>query len=172
LGLFFIFSLNCILLGFFLLNFILTLFVGFAYFYINIFLLILSFKIKLVDNDAFWLNLGKKFHQKWLLEVRPGLKILLGLPYFFPFSKLIFFFIFFIIFKFYFVIFYGLILSLSLFFLNICSLIFFCLILLGYSSTIFFYWTLPFFLSINNLSYYKWFLISPLMIFLIFQVWS
>ena len=78
-------------------------FLLFQAFFNNIFILILSFKIKLIDNWASWFNLGPRFQGLWLLEIRQwlgGLSILC-------FLKMMFFFSFFFL-DFCFVIFYGL----------------------------------------------------------------
>jgi hypothetical protein len=88
---FLFFSLNCILLEFFSINFYSnSFFFCFCRFFINIFLPISSFKIKLVENYASWLNLGQTFHGIRLFEIRPDLRGLPSLPCFFPFYKLMF----------------------------------------------------------------------------------
>jgi hypothetical protein len=55
----------------------------FCNFFINIFLRISFFKIKLVDNYSYWLSLGKKFHRMWILEIRLDLRGLSNLSCFF-----------------------------------------------------------------------------------------
>ena len=93
---FLFFSLNWILLWFFLLNFIFFFFLlAFACFFMNIFITISFFKIKLIENYTFWLNPSKKFNGMRLLEIRLGLRGLSVLPcFFFLFSRLMFFYFF------------------------------------------------------------------------------
>jgi hypothetical protein len=101
---FLFFSLNCILFEFFSINFF-SHFFCFCKFFINIFLPISSFTIKLVENYASWLNLGQTFHGIRLLEIRLGLRGLPSLPCFFPFYKLMFSYFFITFFNFCFVFF-------------------------------------------------------------------
>jgi len=107
---FLFFSLNWILLGFLLLNFIFFLFVNFCMFFMNIFIPISFFKIKLIENYTFWLNPSKKFNGTRLLEIKSGLRGLLVLPCFF------------------------------FFFLDWCFLIFFKNLLFSYFFSVWFYW--------------------------------
>jgi hypothetical protein len=83
----------------FLSNFI-FIFYCFCKFFIDIFLPNLSFKIKLVENYDSRLNSGQRFYRIRLLEIISGLRGLPGflsllLVFFFPFSGLVFFLIFF-----------------------------------------------------------------------------
>jgi hypothetical protein len=83
----------------FLSNFI-FIFYCFCKFFIDIFLPNLSFKIKLVENYDSRLNSGQRFYRIRLLEIIPGLRGLPGflsllLVFFFPFSGLVLFKIFF-----------------------------------------------------------------------------
>ena len=88
---------------FYLLFFLLA----FACFFMNIFITISFFKIKLIENYTFWLNPSKKFNGMRLLEIRLGLRGLSVLPcFFFLFSRLMFSYFF----KKTFVFFFGLIL--------------------------------------------------------------
>jgi hypothetical protein len=72
---------------FYLLFFLLA----FACFFMNIFIPISFFKIKLIENYTFWLNPSKKFNGMRLLKIRLGLRGLSVLPcFFFLFSRLMF----------------------------------------------------------------------------------
>jgi hypothetical protein len=88
---------------FFLSSFFLIIFFLFQVFSINIFLLISPFEIKLTKNCASRLNLDKKLHGMHFLDIKPGLRDLLDLSFFFFKIDV---FLFFIIFFTYFLLFF------------------------------------------------------------------